>query len=317
MRPRLKIKSELKTHDHKDFYKISIACVHEYYIKEVCPDLSFRLADASKEVLTKYQIFYKEQENTLLIGRRKTNDRNDKAFNTNIPSSLPPILVKVEVTNPRFWLVTDFNAIKKGYTPIKEEKVLIINPENSKVKFALHDLASKKVEQLSKAVNFSKNTLGILELDLHQMNRKTQEVKLALKSPAIKLRYYVTPMDTKNKRTLSKDHLQVKDILKAPQELVEVAEKPIKLSVNDEEGGYMLESKEKWLLKQENQHSNANFFKFEADADKDKVTEAKVEVFLPFPNRVHQSLFKKEGNNIIVEQKVSLLRFKAKKGPKH
>lgn len=318
MNPYLVINEELYTYQHDSFFKIELSCKHEYYTNGKCQDVSLELIETSKNMLKENGIFFKEKGCFILIGRKKTNQDHDEVFNSILPI-LPNIFIQISVINSRFWMVTDFDILQKGFNPLKGapfvfryiNNALICEDENS---FQL----LKNVDENLKGL--AKNIFGIIVLNLNQIKGKKEEIVLQMKALAVKLKYKITPIKNLRRKSIANKKLTIEDVLNVKKELTEcMLENAIKLSVKPkkENKPYVLESKDKWEMRQENKHPTTNFFKFEVKIeDNEKVKEGIAEVFLPFPKRLNSSLFKKEGKVKVIEQNISLLKFGAKPSPK-
>ncbi len=311
MQPKINLEQVLYNYQHDSFVKIQLSCQHEYYKERICKDVVLELTQTSKLLLQERKIYFKQMGNSLLIGQNKTKLKGLK-------KKLPLVVIQVKVVNPRFWLVTDFNAMDKNYVPFKSNLPLIMRCSDSA--FILeknHDIYSALEKQHQELANLSKTTFCILLTDINKITLDTQEIPLKLKARAVKLRYIITPLATKAN---SSKKLNIEEVLVKQKALIEFRNKKktgLKLNVTPKENSYILESENDWLLRQENISQNANFFKFEVDVKENKkAKEGKAEIFLPFPNRLTPSLFKKENGNVIVEQNVNLLRFRAKPSPK-
>ena len=323
MNTRFKIESQISTYLSEDFFRVLISCHHNYYIDGVCMDLSFELTRASKDLLKANDIFFKENGPSLFVGRKKSRIEGDEAINSILFSSLP-IYVQLKVTNPRFWSVTDFALIKAPPNPFKSENPLIFRYEDKE------EISECSIEELSQEEKLQHNLgdlpkeiFGILIIDLKKIAKQKLDVKLKLEAPEIKLKYKVIPIiskEKKKKRNGSEKRLNIDDVLVNKKILKECClekENRLELSVKNMDGFYLIESTKNWSMRQENPHQNPEFFKFEVEVeDSEKAKEGKADIFLPFPSRIKPNLFKKEGEKTILEQKVSLLRFGAKPGPK-
>jgi hypothetical protein len=318
MNTKLKIKTQIFTHLSDRFFRVHLSCKHSYYVDGKCTDLAFELTDTSKALLKANDIYFKENEHSLFIGRKKRDLKQDTSFNSTLTASLPVFII-LKIKNRRFWSVTDFNLLKAPQDAFKAESPLVFRYKKGKetISECSNKALTDEEQELLQVKNFSKETFGVLVLDLQTIATDKTNIALKLEAPKIKLKYKVSaPKAKKAKTNGSKHKLTIEDVLANKKVLRECdlkQENRLELKAKKVEGFYLVESANDWPMRQENPHQNPGFFKFEVEIeDSDKANENKAEVLLPFPSKIKPNLFKKEGDLIILEQDVSLFRFGAK-----
>lgn len=345
MTSKIRHSAELHTHEHEDFFKIKVLCEHDYYTNKECVDLAFKLTKSSAELLKQKSIFFKEEGNSLLIGRGKLKDVSaDNGFNYVLPPDFPPIVIRIEIQNPRFWLVTkmvdstkyyfyNYKAEKKeqieraklSKVEIIERNVYLFSKDEGKTANQYNGLVDnsktlsfkeveaykqKNLSVYSNELDFSSNIFGFLILDLNQMNTKKEEVRLRFNAPSIQLKYNIKLRGEKN---------EVSNILGNVISFIEAetslnAKLSLEVKKDKRNNTYNLISTEAWKMQQDNSHLPKGFFKFDVEVEKHANTERmKAEVYLPFPKNIQAILKKdKDSREVFIEQNVNFLRFSKK-----
>jgi hypothetical protein len=330
-RPHLEIEQRLITHEHESFLKVTLSCQHEYYKDGVCTDLALELTPASNAMLKAHGLLYKENGHSILIGRKKTNSDKGHSFDSVLPAGFPKIVTVVKIINPRFLLVTDFDALSEGCNPTKakapllfcnkEEGLSCIGADTTVLKALGKEHFTKVPKDKDEIPIFPKDVFAVVLLNLKQVSDKQASFYLELQAPAVRLRYHVAASKAERKIKPSATKLSITDVLSDGKELSKAStqqEKPIQLQVKHlpEDNLYVLESTGLWGMRQVNEQKTTNFFKFEVEVkNTQKAKEGKAEVFLPFPGRIRAQVLRKEGDIKVIEQKVRLLRFSAKPSP--
>lgn len=311
MQSRLSIKQKLSTYKHADFLGIEIKCRHPYYKDAAKPELKFVLSNHSRYILRKYNLLFKEEGSKLRIGQ--IQNKKDSSSN---PGDLPNTTIRIglEVTSPRFWMVTDLQQTFNTNKEFAENMPPFSKPNNRFIftyDSAIENLSISSIIPLEK--DFSKQNehpshaeelefeklvdifnsyqtsklLGVLVLDLPYI-LQGNNLTFKLKAAKAILRFIINKaqkMRGGNKKNgLKLEHFFDRDI-EIKESLPMSGDQPILLSSKDKEL-FQLESEETWELKENNPHQNPNFFKFEAEPreDKSKAKQRKVEINRPAGN---------------------------------
>jgi hypothetical protein len=254
--------------------------------------LSFEIAAHSKELLQRHNILYKEKGHILEFARKKRVG-NDKNFGAGLPNL--PIKILVRVNNPRFWSVTDFEAIKKN-----SAEVLLFELEKSKNnQFSYISEKKKKAEEEEEILKYGlPSPFAILLLDLNYVS-DAKELVLPFNERPIILKFNLFPA--------AKDS-ELFELLRKQREVKEDCESGIILRVETgkDQKCCVLTSTKPWALREENPHQNKAYFTFQFKTM--DITEGAAKLYLPFPSRITSRTIKKG----TIEQEVRLPRFAPK-----